>query len=430
MNKTMYILLGMILLCAALVQAIPGTIDSVKADGDELNTAGGNAVSLQRGQSFDVKVRVSATSPIPNAEIVAFITGFDFASSKDRISDSSGVFDMSNNNTVIKTLSLTLPDRADKANYRLRVVFADRNGDEITKDYPIVIDPPRHSVVIKDVVLNPSENIEAGRSLLASVHLKNIGDKNEQDLKVTVEIPDIDLTATDYIKEVKSDESATSQEMFFRIPACVKSGTYPVQVVVEYMDGYRSVTKEQSIKIIGSSTCGLQNPSVTQPAIVTVSPSSTSLMQGQGGNYITIAITNPSTTSKSFIVVADSQSGVQTRFSPSNVVVVPQGGMQSVYLFLAADTNAPKGSQALTVTVKDMAGSVVSSSAIRVDVTPSSASSGANSFDFDSDSIVQMLVIGLVVLLVVLFVFGVYLVMNKPPKSDQPPRTTLNKTYY
>lgn len=431
MNKTIVILLGMILLSAVMVQAIPGTIDQVTVNGETLNPVGGNSVTMQRGQSFTVKVRVSATSPIPDAQVLAFISGFDVNTPTGILSDSSGVFDMSNNNTVIQTLHLTIPDTASKDNYRLRVVFSDRNGNSVMQEYPILITPPRHAVVIQDILLDPSSSVAAGHSLLASVHMKNIGDQNEQDIKVTVSIPALNLQATDFINQMNSDESATSEQLFFRIPVCTKAGTYPVQVTVEYDDGYKSVTQEQPISVTASSQCGLQN-AAAQQALVSVSPPSATLTQGKGGNFVTITLSNPTVAAKSYVLSTQGQNGVQVRFSPSNVVVVPPSAVQTVYLFFAADANAPVGSQALTLTVKDLSGNTLDTGAVRVDVAQAAAAGSQQqgaSFVFGSDALMQSMLIGLVVLLVVLFALGVYLVTSKPPRENEPPRA-LNKTYY
>ena len=428
MKKLLPLIIGLLLLSIAVAHAVPGTIDEVKVDGDELIEGDVNKLSLERGEEFEVKVRVTASSPIANAEVVAFVSGFDFSDEDERISDSSGAFDMTANNTVIKKLRLKIPDRADKDDYRLRVIFSDRNGEEVVKNYRIRIQPPRHSVAIRDIILNPTGSIEAGRSLLVSVRMKNLGDKDEDDIKVTVNIPDLGLTASDFVKEVQADESATSEELFFRIPACARAGTYPVEIELEYDDGFRSVTEEQELTVTASSLCTQQNqdePSI-QPQIA-VSPGTLEIVKGEGGAYFTASVTNSQATSKSFYLSAEGANGLQIRFSPSNAVIVQPGDMQNVFVYVAADKNTPVGSQVLTISVKDSTGKSLKSQAVRVDVKQGSAASPG--FNFGGDTI-QMLGIGLLVLLVILFLLGVYIVFGKQPPTERAEQTKLNKTYY
>lgn len=429
MKKLLIIALGLLLLSIAVAHALPGTIDEVKVDGDVLIESDTNKLSLERGETFEVKVRVTSGSPISNAEIVAFVTGFDFSADDERISDSSGVFDMSSNNTVIKKLSLKIPDRADKDDYRLRVIFSDRDGQEVVQNYRIRIQPPRHTVTIRDVLMNPAESVEAGRSLLVSVRMKNLGDKDEDDIKITVSIPDLGLSASDFVKEVQFDESATSEEIFFRIPVCAKSGIYPVQIELEYDDGFRSVSRDEEISVVGSKSCALQaqDEVAVQPQI-TLTPDSLEIIRGEGGSYFTASVSNTQVGAKSYYLSVEGANGIQFRFSPSNAVIVQPGDIQNVFVYAAAPQDAPLGSQIITVSVKDATGKTVKSQSVRIDVKEGKKSSG-QAFSFDGDA-VQMLGIGLLVLLVILFLLGVYLVFGKqqpPQKADQ---TKLNKTYY
>src|SRR3989344_3282772 len=389
MNTKALVIIAMMLLCLSLVQAVPATIDNVKVDGDTLIEGDVNKLSLERGQEFEVRVRVTSTSPIANAEVVAFVSGFDFSRDEDRISDSSGVFDMSSNNTVIKKLTLTLPDRADQDDYRLRVIFSDRDGQEVVSNYRISIEAPRHSVVIRDVLLNPSGSVEAGRSLLASVRLKNMGDKDEGDIKVSVNIPDLGLSASDFVREIQSDESGTSEELFFRIPVCAKPGVYPVNVEMEYDDGFRSANKETMIEVTESPLCEKKGGSGSQPAqtnpTMSVSPESVKIAQGEGGNYFTVTVSNPTSASKNVFLSVDGQNNLQTKFSPSNVLMMSAGDTQNVFVYVTATDKTPKGAQILTVSAKDASGKILRSQAVKVEVEK--AESTDPSFEFGGDMV-------------------------------------------
>ena len=146
-NKT---ILGLVfslvvLLAASAVQAddcgywcsgLPVVIEEVEIDGTEVVWDEENSLSLERGQDIDVKVKMYATEDVENVELMAYISGYEH-SDVEPISDTTAVFDMDANVTYIKKLQLSLPSRADEDTYKLRLVIADRSGDECTPNYLI-----------------------------------------------------------------------------------------------------------------------------------------------------------------------------------------------------------------------------------------------------------------------------------------------------
>ena len=62
--------------------------------------------------------------------------------------------------------------------------------------------------------------------MLATVRVENKGQKDEDDVKVTVSIPALGLSATDYIDEVEEDEEEETEELFIRMPKCAEAGQY------------------------------------------------------------------------------------------------------------------------------------------------------------------------------------------------------------
>ncbi|MBI2142664.1 hypothetical protein HYU15_04235 [Candidatus Woesearchaeota archaeon] len=159
---------------AATAHAVPVTIESVEINGDEVKTTDQNKLDLVRGQDLDVKVRLNATGNGSDVEVRAFVSGFEF-NREDPISDVTPVFGVDAGVTYVKRLRLRLPDLADEDNYLLRIIIADRFGAELIQSYRIRIDVPRHNVAIKDVVLNPDNSVVAGRALLVTVRVKNMG---------------------------------------------------------------------------------------------------------------------------------------------------------------------------------------------------------------------------------------------------------------
>src|SRR3989338_7476950 len=115
------LMMAVVMAVSAYAAAVPVAVDSVEVDGFAL-TEGITAVrQLERGEEFEVDVKLSATAAAPNVEVSAIISGFEHSKS-ERISDDVRPFDMEAGESVVKTLTLTLPERADKDKYLLRVI--------------------------------------------------------------------------------------------------------------------------------------------------------------------------------------------------------------------------------------------------------------------------------------------------------------------
>ena len=174
---------------------VPVTVDGVLIDNFELSPSDTNVRDMERGQTFALKVKLTATADAKDVEIRSFVTGFEFGRN-DPISDSAGPFDVQKGVSYVKTLNLKLPDRVQEDTYRIRVIVGGRDNDEVTKDFRIQVTPASHDVIVKDFSINPQDTVQAGRAILATVRVKNQGDKNENDVKVQVSIPELGVTAT------------------------------------------------------------------------------------------------------------------------------------------------------------------------------------------------------------------------------------------
>ena len=230
------VLVALCLVSAAFAAAVPVTVKSVEMDGTELTASAPTRVDLERGQEVSVKITIEGTSNASDIMIEAFLSGYEY-SDFEPISDSTHVFDVEDGVVYIKKLTLKVPDNVDEDNYKLRVIVSDRYSDEIVKNYNLKVDVPRHSIEIKDIWFTPENSVVAGEYLIASVRLKNMGDKDENGLKVVVSIPELDISATDYIDELEKGDSISSEELYLKIPRCnIKDGRYEVKVGVVYDD--------------------------------------------------------------------------------------------------------------------------------------------------------------------------------------------------
>ncbi len=337
---------------AASAADVPVYVKEVKIDGTFIRPYDVNRLGIERGDEIEVKVVLTSLGSAANVQVEAEIKGYEY-DDKEQTSDITHTFDVEPNVTYVKTLNVPVPSRIEEDSYKLRITITDRDNDEITLNYNLKIDAPRHELVIRDIVLTPEDEITAGRALLATVRVKNMGDRDEDSVKVTVSIPSLGLSASDYIDEVESGDSETSQELYLRIPACAEAGDYDVVAEVEYDDGYEDASKTASITVQESDVCEASAAASSSEPEVVIGSALENIAAGEGGAIYPITITNKASASRTYSVTVDGLNDWGTaKISPTSTIVVGAGKTESFYVFVAANADAAAGQQVFTATVK------------------------------------------------------------------------------
>ncbi len=234
---------------------VPVVIEHVELDDVNLEAGDINRLDIERGEQFDLELKILAFEDVDDVEIRVFVSGFEY-SDVSPIGAHIGPFDFDANVTYIKRMKLTFPDEVDVDNYQLRVVISDRNGMELVSRYSLLVDTKRHDLKIEDVVLSPSNSVKAGQALLATVRLENKGQRDEDDVKVTVSIPGLGVSNSDYIDEIDNgDDEEETEEIFLKLPRCAEPGVYDVTVQVLYNEGHDRTSASSSITVLENEDC-------------------------------------------------------------------------------------------------------------------------------------------------------------------------------
>ncbi len=228
MKNTISVLLAVFLvsfLAIGMVSALPA-VEKVKINGDVFEP--GDSLEVERGDELDIRVRLTAGNVSEDdIEITAEVLGYEY-SDHEPIFDRAHTFDLDAGDTTYKDLTINLPYKMDKDRYDLRVTVGTRTGSAFEGLYRLHLKGVKHALIIKDVVFNPEASVESGRALLTTVRVKNIGEKDEESVKVKVTIPELGLSASDYMDEIEDGESETSEELYMRIPECIEAKDYKV----------------------------------------------------------------------------------------------------------------------------------------------------------------------------------------------------------
>ncbi|MEM4244989.1 MAG: hypothetical protein QXR60_02170, partial [Candidatus Nanoarchaeia archaeon] len=228
----------------------------------EIDDMSGDIVYVERGQEVPVEVSFEALDNYDDVRVKVWIGGYEY----DDVKAVSKIFDIENGVSYKKTLYLEIPEDIDindnggMDTYKLKVeVYNDDYSYE--ESYTLRIKEQRHKLAILDVILRPGSTVQAGQALFATVRVENLGDKKEEDIRVTVSIPELGISQRTYIDELTAHEednedeesSMSSEEIYLRIPADAKTGFYTVNVDVEYSRGHEKESVTGKIYVQGTA---------------------------------------------------------------------------------------------------------------------------------------------------------------------------------
>ncbi len=420
------------LLAVGMVSAQDIEILEVELDGDELDESGSNTVrAIDRDNKYEVRVKVLANADVDDAQVEVYLRGYDH---DDRVEDISDVFDMKAGRTYIEKFSLAFPYKMDKDTYKLRVRVEDRNGEGVTKTYDIEIESERHDMKIKDVVFSPSNAVLSGRSLLTTVRLKNTGMVDDDEgVKVSVSIPELGISAADYIDEIEEDDAVTSEELYLRIPSCTAPGQYDVEVEVVYDDGDEVETWTGSIAILEDEACNAKDDEDDAPAqpktIITVGPTTQEVMQGTGGVIYPLTLSNAGKDARTYVITADGYADwADIQISPANIVVLQPGEAKALYVYLSAKADAQSGEHMFSLKITSGA-ETLKEFAMKANVKEAAGQDAEAATNWTS--IKRVLEIGLVVLVVLLVILGLIIGFSRLKGNDDVDEEEgKSETYY
>ncbi len=358
MKKTyMFLFVVMLLgiLAVSSVSALSVTITDVWVDNVPLDPTSSNELEvMEKNQELNVKVRIKAdsnlTHELEDLQIEAMIRGYDH---KDIIGDITSAFDLSPGARRTERLDITLPIRLDPGIYKLRIFVFDADDSDVSETYEFEIVGDNHAIWIKDVIFSPADTVMAGRALLTTVRIKNVGNEDEDDgIRVTVAIPELGLSAADYLDELDEDESATSEELYMRIPACAREGEYTVLIAATFNEGDDTETVAKKIYIVKGESCEADAPSVTPTTVISVGATQQGVVAGGADVIYPLTITNQEGTAKTYTFSVDSGDWATFRINPSNLILLNKGETATVYVYVTADEDAPVGDNLFVVNVK------------------------------------------------------------------------------
>ena len=394
------------------------TVSKIEVNGEEVDL---NALlTVEEGQKLDIDVELSVNKDNDNnpntpstqvdakgIEVVARLSGYEY-SDYENLEDSTALFDVKVGTKKTVHLQLTVPNKLENGKNTLRVFVMDRNSKEISETFELNVESARHSVKIADVSFSPSLTVKAGRSLLATVLVENVGENKEEDVKVTVAVPELGLTASEYVDEVEADDHEAVDEMFLQVPSDAKPGEYTVKVTAQYDDLRETVSETYTLKVVESEYVKPQVKS--GKTVLAAGPEMQSVAAGKTATYA-VALTNDGNAAKAYAVEVATGDWATASVSEKLVVLEP-GQSKVVYADLAVAKDATAGEHLASLTVKS------GSDVLETVVLKANVAAPAANADSDS-SLRNGLEIALVVLVVLLVLLGLVIGFSRLRKDDE-----------
>jgi uncharacterized membrane protein len=345
-NRVTMVILAL-LLVASIATALPVTVDRVEID-DIPVSPDAETLDVKRTESLDIRVVFTPSEDLENVEVRADIAGFEFNDNvNERLSDVVFVGNVFEGVTYPVDLNVPLNTDAEIDRYTLSLEVRDRN-DRIEQIYNLNINTNRRDIEIVDVHFMPGNTVKAGQAILAKVRLENKGQVDEDDVRVTVSIPELGVSQRAFINEIENkDDEEETEELYLRVPVCAEGKTYDVKVEADYAKGRESTSTMAQIQVEASELCDNQAQEKLQ---VTLGSDKQTLTVGEQVSY-PITIMNEGLDAQSYTLSVQAPQGISVQVTPSTTVVLDAGKSQVLHMFATADKTAQKGPQVIQATL-------------------------------------------------------------------------------
>jgi hypothetical protein len=405
-----FVLAIVVMSTSAMAVVIPVEVDNVEIDGSSVDFWGATSLDIKRGEEFDVDFELyTVDGDLDDVEVEVTIRGYDH-NDRDTLTEIVGPFNMRNDTVYRKSVTLRVPERIEEDTYLVRFIVFDRHHEIKTEEVVLTIDNSEHEMMIKDVVFSPENGVKPGRALLAAVRVRNYGQDDEESVKVSVAIPALGVSASDYIDEIEVGDTETSEELFIRVPQTAKPGVYDAVVTVEYNDGDDEEVATYEIEVVPETEAPAPAAQETTFVSGEVNP-----MTGKVGETLSypITISNVGSSARTYAITVSPVEWATFKISPTNLVVVEGGQSKIVYLYVTPKQDT-EGEQVFVTNVRS--GDIMKQVVQKAVVTPAEEEP-----ETGWAGLRKSLEIGLVVLVVLLVILGLVIVFNKltGPRDDE-----------
>jgi len=374
-----------------------------------------------------IRVRLITTVDIKDLKVSAWIGGYEYGVPRD----TSEPFDITTYGTeAVKSVVLKLPlprDLESSKGYKLNVE-AFNNEVSLKKEIKLNVEGKRHLINLYDVVVSPGLSVDAGTPVIVKARVENLGDRVEEDIKVTAKVNLVDnsgntvvVSDSDFVDELvprsqekgKDEVSSTStDDLLLVIPKSARSGNYKLFIDVDFNRGTETVTSEYDFTVSGKETAA-------SDVLVTASAPSKDVPRGSQVSF-PVQVANLGKESRTFsLEVTGVKDWATTSVQPALLTVAP-GSTAETYVLVSANEDVAAGTHVFAVKVSEN-GAVVKEVSLQGQVA---------SLQDSTSEFKRGLEIVFLVLLAVLIILGIVVAIRKATMSGDEAEEAKGETYY
>lgn len=322
----------------------------------------------------------------------------------DRLGDrkETDEFDLSVDEEEEKTLSIEIPDDADEGMYTLYVRAESDEGCLFEETYDLEVVRDKDRLKIDKVGFN--SEIDAGEDFNIAVTVLNNGQNDQEDVRVMVDLADLDLSQKSQYFDIEEDEKIT-QYFTLTIPEGVE-GEYTLSIEVVSDDA--KVSKDYIVKITGVS----EEEKEVDVKITVEEPEKT-LMSGKGSIF-RITVTNKGNKLETFTFSAAGTIGWATHSIEPGVSTIDAGDSEDVFVYVSPKEDAEEGEYPISFYVKKD-GEIIESKSITAIVEGKSSSFG----QFSAEQMGVWIFIVVIIVIAILFSIWTYTTATSTRKDNK-----------
>ena len=313
----------------------------------------------------------------------------------------------------------------------MHVEIFDNDGLSREETFKLAVRKERHSLNLLGVIFSPSSTVEAGRSLRAEIRVENLGEQKEEDILVTVSIPELGVSAKEFIEELVPDEnnvadddeetSGSASNLVLFIPKDAKTGEYTVDIKVEFNRGHDVLSEKRTILVQGGMTIATISGA---QALVSVDMTAQDIMQGSEIPY-KLMLANLGDSRIVYSVDLSGTEGWATTRTSTSFISVDSNAAGEIVLYVKAKDDAILGPKAFTLKIL-ADGQEVRQLSLSANIVATSAVPRA------FVDVQKGLLVGFIILVVILIILGLVIAFRRvSEKSSAPEEPEVEgQTYY
>lgn len=321
---------------------------------DDVNDGETVQTRFLRGETLEIDAKIKTTKDVENLRVRARVEGYEHGT----LEAESDLFDIEFDEPDVTAIydyipvELTLPNDMEQDRYRLEIEATNRDGS-VTNNYYLKIDTKHRDMQIMDANFYPGLIAKPG-GFTGVIRLENTGQEDDLNTKVTLSVPELRLSQTDYIDDFEAGDIKSTEPIYLRIPECTQPGVYTVNADVSYNDGHDSISETYELEILEGDMCEALQDDGTGPKTTVLLEKEVQDIKTDGKSAVyPVSLLNQGTTIKSYTLsVSGAEGFADVTINPTNVVVLEPGKTKVVTVRVDAKEDAAPGTHTFTLDVK------------------------------------------------------------------------------